>query len=341
MDAGSPYDMPDTESHSLYELTHPIYLDVGMMISFLAHLEGGVATTEEETHRETGARERLLKGRAAFGVRLPMVGNTEARGEGSTQRRDESSTETKSERMHTAASLFNGLYDVLVQDRQLASVKSTDDLAQLKVGQLVEFEGTYRGNPLEDVLSFFGTMIPYILEQQEAQRAVIEKAKADARPKRNSGNPAARAKATQAGDEPDALAILDQVAGTIGSADQEFGMKAVVRMAEELATAPVHDILMTTREGLNVVLTVSSEYYDRATHEYLRAGEFKVIGKVTKLMTEGEQIELTRRTVLGAADPAIATNLISDLAKEAKGLETSDPTVEGPCVQVLPMAVYL
>ena len=47
-----------------YSLVHPVYLDVPMMISFLAYLEGGVSTQEEETKKDVDARERVLEGRA-------------------------------------------------------------------------------------------------------------------------------------------------------------------------------------------------------------------------------------------------------------------------------------
>ena len=59
------------EEHAGYQLAHPVYLDVAMMISFLAYLEGGVVTHEEATQKEAGARERLLKGRAGLRARLP------------------------------------------------------------------------------------------------------------------------------------------------------------------------------------------------------------------------------------------------------------------------------
>ena len=101
-----------TEEQPGYVLAHPVYLDVAMMISFLAYLEGGVVTQEEETQKEAGARERALKGRAGFRARLPWALDAEAGSEGSTQRRDETSLESKSARQHTAASLFNQVFSV-------------------------------------------------------------------------------------------------------------------------------------------------------------------------------------------------------------------------------------
>ena len=78
-----------------YVLAHPVYLDIAMMISFLACLEGGVVTQEEETQKEGGARERALKGRVGLRARLPWALDAEAGSEGSTQRRDEASLESK------------------------------------------------------------------------------------------------------------------------------------------------------------------------------------------------------------------------------------------------------
>jgi hypothetical protein len=66
-----------TQDQTGYVLAHPIYLDAAMMISFLAYLEGGVVTQEEETQKEGGAREKILKGRAGIRARLTWALNAE------------------------------------------------------------------------------------------------------------------------------------------------------------------------------------------------------------------------------------------------------------------------
>ena len=142
------------EEHAGYQLAHPVYLDVAMMISFLAYLEGGVVTQEEATQKESGARERLLKGRAGLRARFPWAFDAEAGTEGSTQRRDEISLESKSARQHTVASLFNLLYGYLREDDQLVDLKEPAQLEELQTGQLIELTGEYLGNPLEDILAF-------------------------------------------------------------------------------------------------------------------------------------------------------------------------------------------
>ena len=178
-----------------YVLAHPVYLDVAMMISFLAYLEGGVVTEAEETTKEAGTRERALKGRAGFRARLPWALDAEAGSEGSANRREETALESKSARQHTAASLFNLLYEYLTADNQLVDLKDSGQLPGLRPGQLVELSGEYLGNPLEDILGFIGAMFPYYEEQMTAQKAATAEALDQAKRTQRSGNPARRAAA--------------------------------------------------------------------------------------------------------------------------------------------------
>lgn len=318
-----------------YNLTHPVYLDVAMMISFLAYLEGGVSTGEEETKRDTGAKERLLRGRTGLRFKLPPVANADLSGEGSTQRREESVVEARTERLHTAASLFNGLYEVLSDDGQLHTIEDADGPAQLKVGQLVEFQGAYLGNPLEDVLATLSALLPYLLEEQESQRSALEAAHKKTQGQKRSGNPAKKAAA------PEAAGVLEGLIEQAEASQQEAGLKIALQMAEDIKGAPVHDLLIRTPRGLSVILTASSEYFTAATNEYLRAGEFQVVGKVTRVVRGGESVNLTRRTVLGAAGASVAEDVIGSFTNTLEGFDVPSAIVEGPCLQVLPMAIFI
>lgn len=325
-----------------YRLVHPVYLDVQMMISFLAHLEGGVATHEEETTKSSGARERALKARAGLRTILPWPVAAEAQAEGSLGTRKEDSTELKSERHHTAASLFNLLYEYLNEDGQFVELDSPESLVTLHSGQLVEIEGEYLGNPLEDVLALATSFFPYIEEQQAAQKVAAEKAADAARRAQRSGNPQKRNQAAAQSGEQQAVAALEGFAQQVTDANREFGMRVMRRMGEDLTKVPVHDLLLRTRQGLKVVLTVSADYYSVATNEYLRAGEFRVVGKVTRVIDGEKTINLTRRTVLGASGSTTAKDILGSLDKaEGLDVDVADPIVTAPAVQVLPMAIYI
>lgn len=183
---------------------------------------------------------------------------------------------------------------------------------------------------------------PYVAEQHKAQLAAASEAIEQLRKAQKSGNPAKRAQAQAAGqdlrapDPGDALATLTQQAK-----EAESGVNLMLRMAEEIRHVPVHDLLFRVPSGLQAVVTASSEYYSPETNEYLRAGEFRVIGKVTRIVTGGSTINLTRRTVLGAASPAIAQNIVASLKTGDMKLEVPDPIVAAPALQVLPMAIFI
>jgi hypothetical protein len=308
-----------------YSLAHPVYLDVPMMLSFLAHLEGGVSLSEQETKTATGARERMVSGRLGARLKLWGVGDADSAAEANSQRRDEASSESKTERHHTAASLFNLLYDYLREDGQLVDLARVEQLEDLRSGDLVEIAGEYLGNPLEDVLAFVGSVATY-MDISELAGETKPGPPAGSR----SSKPAKRAAAKSAGTAaepatPKEMSVVDLLVG----------------MSNEITQSPVHDLLFRTDEGLKAVVTVSSEYYSDATNEYLRSGEFRVIGKVTKVLRGDRSINLTRRTVVGAAGPEMAENMVSSFNTPELSLEVASPIVQAPAVQILPMAVVI
>jgi hypothetical protein len=329
----------ETEQPTGYQLAHPVYLDVAIMISFLAYLEGGVVTHEEATQKEAGAKERILKGRAGLRARLPWALDAEVGSEGSSQRRDEMSLESKSARQHTAASLFNLLYEYLTEDDQLIRLTEPSQLEELRTRQLVELTGEYLGNPLEDILAYLATVYPYIAEQHKAELDAASDTITQLQKAQRSGNPAKRAQAEQELGVSDPAELLAALTKQVK--DAESGINVMMRMAEEIRHVPVHDLLFRVPSGLEAVVTASSEYFSPETNEYLRAGEFRVIGKVTRIVTGDSIINLTRRTVLGAASPAVAQSIVSSLKTEDMKLEVPDPIVAAPALQVLPMAIFI
>jgi hypothetical protein len=308
-----------------YTLAHPVYLDVPMMVSFLAALEGGVVISGEETSTETGSRERMLSGKAGLRARLFGIGEAELAAEATAQKRDESSFVSQTQRHHTAASLFNVLYGYLREDDQIVDVSAPQDLSEIRPGQLVEFSGAYLGNPLEDILAFFGALFPYIEPElpPEAQAPIQSP---------RSGNPARKG----------AAKVTASVASVPDDPEQNEGLKIIRMMARDLVTAPVHDLLFRTNDELEAVVTVASEFYTATTTENLRAGEFRIVGKVTRVLKDGESINLTRRTVMGAAGPDMARETIGEINDNKElSLAVANPIVNGPALQVLPMSIFL
>lgn len=184
----------------------------------------------------------------------------------------------------------------------------------------------------------------------EAGAANVEDLKDRAAKAERSGNPAMKAQAAdlrrqaaeleaEADDVPaSAKAALQQAAER---AEQTMGLRLLGQVSEDLATTPVQDTVINARD-FHAVLTMSGEFFTDATRAHLRAGVFRAVGKVTRILGEDDELNLLRRTVLGAAEPEIGRNLITSAVEEGNlQLETFDPIINPPAVQVLPLAVFV
>lgn len=349
-------------------LVHPVYLDVPMMISFLAALRGGVAFEDTMTRRDTRAssKERELGAK----LRLPPLASLlgfDASGRMGRSDTAEASEETQAVRQHTAASLFNALYDALEEDGLVKRVEAAADLAGVSPGDVVEIAGDFVGNPLEPVLAFFKQAVPYFDMTREATGpppmdveavqaelaeavAEAEELKKRAATAARSGNPAMKARAVelrqeaakrqrQADEGMEAIRIAVEQAAQ--RQQQTLGIRMLGQVSDDLATTPVQDTVINARD-LKAVLTMSAEFFTDTTRAHLRAGVFRAVGKVTRILDHDDDLNLLRRTVLGVADPDIGRNIIMGAVEEGSlRLETFDPIIQAPAIQVLPLAVFV
>ena len=313
--------MAQSTTPTTYNLAHPVYLDVPMMFSFLAALEGGVSVGGHETTSEAGTNERKLSARSGIRAKLFGVADAELGVEGGTQKRDEKSFVSQTERHHTAASLFNLLYGYLSEDKLIRVLSNRDEVTETAPGDIVEISGDYLGNPLEDTLGLASTFLPYLGSEEVSQPPLQHNPK--------SGNPAKRATPSAPAPAKEGLA-------------NETGVGMLKRMVQDIQQAPIHDLLFENSEGISCVATIDSQFLTSATIESLREGHFSVVGKVTRVLKEGDSINLARRTVLGVAGPEIARSIISGLSDSAGlSMRVPDPIVVGPALQILPMAIFV
>ena len=331
-------DTPQEEDRDVLELVHPVYLDTPMMISFVAALEGGVAYGDERTQRSlaTTDRNKEAGGRFAIPV-LSSLLSLDMSGRLATKDTKEGEEEIKVVRRHTEASLFNLLRHRLVADGHITMVERSSSLAELQPGQLIELGGEVVGNPLEQLFGVMRRILPLGLDEDELRKprkTNKQRSPGNAR----SGNPAKRAQAAQAKE-------LAAHAG-VDEEEEEMSLEDIVRMLfimrDDLDDATVRDVVLTGPDDLKAVLTLSTEFLTDRTRDSLLGGRFKVLGKVTSVLPEGEIINLTRRTALGIAGPELARGLVAGFASDNDVfVEIGDPIVEAPALQILPLALFV
>lgn len=317
--------------HDTLQLVHPVYLDTPMMVSFVAALEGGVAYGDERTQRMLTAADREREGSARFGIPiLSSLLSLDMTGRLGAKDRQEGEEEVKVVRRHTEASLFNLLRHRLRTDGQIASIGAAG-LGELVPGQLIEISGEVVGNPLEQLFNLMRRILPYLgIDEEELRKP--KKSGQKQRGNARSGNPAKRAQGSPIADAE--------------SSDEDMSIEDVVRMLfimrDDLDDAAVRDLVLIHADGMKAVLTLATEFLTNQTTDFLLGGRFTVLGKVTSVLEEDETINLTRRTALGLAGPETARGIVQSFTTDNDlFVEISDPIVEWPAVQILPLALFV
>lgn len=329
--------MSTTEDPTSTPPRHPLYLDVPMMTSFLAYLEGGVADSVEQVSMSKADSSRQRDG--GGGLKAPSVFGLlglDLSGRISSTDASGSTEEVKIARLHTSASLFNLLYDRLHGESMVKAFDGNEEhLNTLTNGDLVEVDGRYEGNPLEDVLAVFNQIIPYVWPE-DSEPAGPRDSKSE-KATRRSGNPAKKSQGTHT-----ALgAQLDRTSED-SDEDQQIGVRLIQQMHTEVRGSSVSDVVLKTESDLRIVATVAREFLTDQVSAMLRSSQVTVLGKVTAIADHSESINLTRRTVMGAFDGDQARQMLSD-ATSGGGLmmNSADPIVTGPTIQVMPLAIYV
>jgi hypothetical protein len=305
------------------QLVHPVYLDVPMLVSFVAAAEDGFALESEQTEKGATAtdRSREAGGRARAGFPgLGALAGLDMSGRFRRGEQEEESRETKVIRQHTEASLFNLLRHTLMTEGRIRVTERADELDDIEIGALVEMSGEIVGNPLSQMLDLFSQILPYLGYDVE----VLMKPK-KRKDSSRSGNPATRAEASPTED-----------------LDQEDLFRLLATMRDDLDSSSIRDLVLIGPENVRAVLTLSTEFLTAGAADRLLGGRFTVIGKVTRVLDSGESINLTRRTALGLGGPDLARQLVTDFTSEQELFVTiGDPVVEAPGVQLLPLAVFV
>jgi hypothetical protein len=187
---------------------------------------------------------------------------------------------------------------------------------------LVEITGDVQGNPLQQMIALMIQMLT--MSGINVQEFVAGGAKPKPRP---------RAPGPQTGDA--------------GGLSQEVldGMRTFIAMTIDVLTGPLRDVVLRAGDTLRAVLTLAAEFIGPATEEYLRGGQCRVLAKVSQVVLSGDEpINLTRRTTMGLMKPADTQQMIDDLRaamQESAKIEITDPLVEAPALQLLPLAIYI
>lgn len=349
-------------------LRYPLYLDVPMMVSFLATIEDGISY-EANVQTRTGSR-RTASGSgelAAKGPSVPPLASLfsfDLRGKLTAERGLEESEELQVVRQHTEASLFNRLRNALHGPELDAVVRLSENTPwdSLRIGELVELTGELIRNPLAEILAFYTRLVEPMMQREFAekmQRLATEeerRRKEDADEakwkQKTSGNRVRRISgASQLEEAVEQLHAAGQLlergvsnAEVDEAKQQEQIMQVVALIRDDVQSANMQDMLLHVTGEIDrkciVTLTKGAGFNDRPLDDLL-GSELVVLGKVTKVLREDEAMNLLRRSPLGFLSEARGNDLMDQLkGVEGLNLRLDRIIIKAPAIQILPMAIF-
>ena len=299
-------------------LIHPIYLDVPMLVSFAAAIQGGLSFGSEVTEETTQERttDAKISGRLGLSKLFNSLFEASVAADASTERSEEGKQLRRESKQHTEASIAILLYDHLRKtDGYLLSSSSVDAFGLIDPGTLVELSGVLKKNAID-------TMIDYI------DAVSILGSLATSHPPATS--PSGKTKGRNR-----------QLQGPENNSELKQIRKA---LDDDRQRTPISNTLLECDEpaDFNAVITLRTEYLRDLTLSELHNNSVRVVGKVTRVVSEGESISAFENYGMSLLKPELLRGAFSQVAStEELVAEFSDVIVNGPCIQVLPLMVFV
>jgi len=300
-------------------LIHPIYLDVPMLVSFAAATQDGLSFESEVTEETTQAKSTGAKisGKVGLSNLFSSLFEAAVAADASHERSEEGKQLRKESKAHTEASIAILLYDHLRKtDGYLLSSEVDNAFSKINAGNLVELSGVLKKNAIDSVIDFIDAV--NILSSLDTSQPSAPLASAAKRNAQKSQAP---------------TTALNQ---QLTQMRQAFD--------DDRKRTPISNTLLECDEptDFNSVITLRTEYLRDLTLSELHNNSVRVVGKVTRVVREGESMSAFENYGVALLQPNVLRNAFDEIsASEDVNAEFSDVIVEGPCIQVLPLMVFV
>jgi len=270
-------------------------------------LQGGITTVTTVTKESSETNSEKEKVSTGFGLSDAFSTLLKIDLSGSKDKTYENGQQStlSQERVHTPASLLFQLRNILIEKEYL-NKSSSSGLPE--AGDFIEFEGYLKRNPIVETIDSLAEMME-----------IAEVFKDKSRPKKGNRN---------------------QLSETQKIKNQ------MVRFSSSLKSGRTIDLTSKSIEaGYTAVVTVEESFLNDPLMSDLVDGQFKIIGKVIKSVKDSsDSINLLRKTALSKMPQTAILKAFSHLDSlgSDKGFDIPDlkMEIEGPAIQVLPIAIY-
>ena len=301
-------------------LIHPIYLDIPMLVSFAAAIEGGLSFGAEVTREAASSTAAAAEGGTKFGLSglFSQFMDASAELQVAGAHEGEKRSVEKSLRSHTEASIAILLYDRLRRDRgHIVDPETLEDARMVEPGALVEIAGTVEKNAID-------AMVDYI----DAMNILINLAPGDQTTPQGSTSRKHRGSGT--------------------GKDKQAIQSPLGKMRDTLDTdrnrTPISNVLLrcTVPNDITAVVTLRTENLRDLTLSELHKNSVRVLGKVTRVIGPEESMSPFENYGMALLPPDTLRDAFRQmLDNETLAFEFSEVLVQGPALQVLPLMVFV
>jgi len=305
------------------ELFVPIYLNQRIVFDMIAMIEDGfshlqtVQTSRKRGSSSEGGAESEIGSSNIFaflGVKL--------KGHVSGKKDNEEQSVATQERIHTPSSLFSKLYQRLTDDSSIVYLSSSTStkLSDLKPGNIVEISGLLHKSPLLNLLEHALRMAEMLnMLPDSPQEASSDQPPSDSPDQKKS-----------------TLIESPPLASQIRSMIQELRAGEAVDLVCSLAD----------HSAIRAVIPVYQTYFFNQTMSEVIDGEYRVLGKVTRVVPREVDgtINLFRYSGLGLYEQRILNQMLSQLeGLKGAGLQIGEitPVIKAPALQLIPIAIFV
>ena len=298
------------------DLPITLYLNQRLTFDLMAVLQGGFSRLSTVQTISSGGTATKASGEAQLGASniFAFLG-VKLSGQGSREAEDKQSESISQDKVHTPTSLFAQLRKDL-QDRKLVRyVSPLTDLNEVRPSEFVEFEATLRRNPLIEILDSFSKLAPLMKLANTGTSQVT-----------NQGGRRRSGSSGKNQPQKDEFSIIGNQ----------------INLFKDAITDDGSQDLIAEMGPVRVVLPTDKDYFIDPSMNDTIDGTFRVFGKTTRVISEGnDKISLLRKTALGKFG-----NISERLGPMMESMQDTgfngpvETEIPGPALQVIPIAIF-
>lgn len=300
------------------QLIHPIYLDVPMLVSFAAAIQGGISLESEVTHEKEANKTGAARLTGKFGLNSLFSSLFDISAEtdisGATSGRNQ---ETRHElRSHTEASIAILLYDELIKNKGfLTKPQDATMLSTVNPGTLVEVAGILEKNAVDTVIDYIEAVD--ILSSLASPSQTTTPTLPHQTPSKQSSKKVSN------------HSMLEKIRMTLD---------------KDRKRTPISNVILRCIEPpqVNVVITLRTANLRDLTLSELHKNNVRVVGKVTRIVAEGQSMSAFENYGMSLLNPEMLKEIFDGIASSENVVaKFSEVQVQGPAVQLLPLMIFV